>query len=586
MHGYLPILSKDFAIELLHRESDSLYRSENEDKVADFVLNKLGGHPLSIKIVARFSRESGLDLDVLDQLWSKKWIDFAQLIPGLNDKALITSFELSYASLGEIEKRFFIAMSLLPDGIIGNDIQKIWGDEDTKALGACNVLATRSLLESEQQKRKMLGPIFLYAQEKRRTIEREDSHPMYGALKRDSLAIDNFYDEFIRNNAPQEKDIDPREKNRAIREHFQNIHASLDRRINPSTKSTTLSSANSVLSLYWAYHNNLSGYKNAISSPEDAVHYLDKASDIFRINDEQEKAMLCKYYTGKILWLRDELNQAESYLKEVIDSNWSSEEIKYDCKRALAHIEYKVGSIPKAISLYEEIIEKADIIGDVDCRLRCQIGLIDAYRKLEKFDVAIEQFNSLRSELPSRNPSIRGNFIRGYAYVLCLKGDLVDAESQYIEALGIFERVSPFGQAHCKRGLGDVYVKMKRFDEADKQFDEAITLYDEAGKTKSGLGVGLVYLGKGRLALAQNQIPQALDQFSKIIELFDRQRLNEPFEQAVAYECMGDVFRQTLKTEDALGNYQLALVLYQKKECELPVARMKKMIARLKLALD
>ena len=118
----VPILSKDFAIELLHRESDSLYRSENEDKVADFVLNKLGGHPLSIKIVARFSRESGLDLDVLDQLWSKKWIDFAQLIPGLNDKALITSFELSYASLGEIEKRFFIAMSLLPDGIIGNDI--------------------------------------------------------------------------------------------------------------------------------------------------------------------------------------------------------------------------------------------------------------------------------------------------------------------------------------------------------------------------------------------------------------------------------------------------------------------------------
>jgi hypothetical protein len=357
------VLDREHAISLFHQESNAFYKSQTEEQIADFVIGKLGGHALTIKIVARYSYHvAKVDLGVLSRLWQEKFGAIAEYTYSLDDKALTTSFELSYASLDDEAQHFFLAMSLLPDGILGDSVKEIWGDRETAAYKAFATLEDRSLLESEDRLRKMLGPIFLYAQDKRRAIENNRNHRLYGMLTESINAIDSFYSDFVQTHAPQDSDKDPRAKNRLIHEHFHNIHAFLDRRIEPSTKPMTLAAAECVLRLYWAYHNNLSGYKNVISSAEDAVYYYDKAANVFRINNQIEKVMRCRYYTGNILWLRGEIDKARPYFDEVINSAQSSSEIKYETNRAYAHFEYKIGSIPRAVMLYEQCIQDSVVM--------------------------------------------------------------------------------------------------------------------------------------------------------------------------------------------------------------------------------
>lgn len=579
------VLKPEDAVKLFHLESYNLYKDEREDKVADLVSGALGGHALSIKIVARYSYHvARVEFDVLRRLWQEKFADIAEFTISLDDKALTTSFELSYATLSEEEKRFFLALSLLPDGIVGSQVKEIWGDEETTAYNSFATLEQRSLLESEELRRKMLGPIFLYAQDKRRYVEANPNNRLYSKLRESADAIDSFYATFVQTHAPQVSDKDPRDKNQLIHEHFHNIHAFLDRRIEPSTNPMTLAAAECVLRLYWAYHNNLSGYKNVISSAEDAVHYFDKAANVFRINDQMERAMRCRYYSGNILWLRGEIERARPYFNEVINSEYTSKAIKNETERAFAHFEYKIGSIKKSAQLYEKYVEDSLKSGDAEFRLRCWTGLLDAYRKLEYFDEAERCFKAAMSEIQDVHPSVRGNIIRGYAYVLLVKGDLGAAEEKYLEALGIFRNVSLFGEAHCRRGLGDVYARLRQFDEAHNEFNLAEKLYDEARKNPS-LGVGLVHLGRGRLALAKGDQPEALNYFRQAVELFSPQNLNEPFEQAQAHELIGDALRRAVNVEGALGYYQLALNQYERTECDKPVARVSQFITLVKTAL-
>ena len=568
------------ALELFHSESDGIYNVADEARISEFVSGSLGGHALSIRIVARYSLAAKLDFDDLSDLWLRKWTAIGRFRPGLLEDTLEASFELSYATLTADEKHYFLVMSLLPDGIASRDLRAIWGERDSIAIEALSSLEQRSLIESEGLRWRLPGPLFLFAQEKRRTVEAVECGER-SALQNDTRRIDEFVDRFIRDNAPQASDDDPREKNRRIREAFYNVHACFDRRLEPSTKPSSLLAAESVLQLYWAYHNNLSGYKNPIASAEDAVQYLDKASRIFQINGDEEKQIRCKFCIGNILWLRGDPAKARPYLQDVLNSPAASTSMKANCKRSFAHVEYKLGKIPVAARYYEEVAEEARENDDVETSLKCQTGLIDAFRKMEHYDEAKRCFASVEPELPGMPLSISGNILRGYAFVLLLTDDLAEARTLYEQAAEIFANVSAFGQAHCRRGLGDVFVALRDFSRAEEQFAAAMRLYDEANKNPS-LGVGLVSLGRGRSALEQGEIDGALSHFREAAALFDRQRLDEPFELGQAYEQMACAFLRTSAIEDALGNFELALSQYELTGCERPAARVRRIIADLR----
>ena len=568
-------LGRKYAIELFLRETDDLYVEDDQDEIAEFVQIDLAAHPLSIKIVARYAALAvRVDLSSLRNQWRRQFIEVAAFDPAIDVKSLAASFELCFEGLTIEEQRYFLALALLPDGLLGKHVAEIWASDIASAHACFGILEQRSLLESERLRRRMVGPLLLYAQAKRLSIQMMVAHPLHSVLEEDLVLIDQFNDRMVDQYAPQESDENPEEKNLIIRQFFFNIHASLDRRLEPSIDAQNLAAANSVLKLYWVYHNNLGGDKRTLSTADDAVYYLNKARDIFAIHEQRDHAIQCRYYVGNILWKRGEIDAAKKQLEEVLESPAASSHLKCNVRRAFAHFEYKSGDISRAVRLYKQAQKDAD---DFETYARCYIGLLDSYRKLEDFESTQRIPNKVQKSLHTLSPSIRGNIIRGMAYANFASGDFNSALDNYQNAMEIFH-VSTFGQAHCHRGLGDTYIRLERFAEAEDEFNHAMRLYVEARKERS-LGVGLVMIGKARLCLAQNNLEEAKAKLSEVIKLLDSCNLNEPYEQAQAYEVMGQVYIADQKGRSALGYFQLALQQYKRSGCKRPAGRVEKLIA-------
>jgi tetratricopeptide (TPR) repeat protein len=553
------------AVELFHLESGGEYRPDSTIDVTNFVRDHLGGHPLSIKIVARYGRSVPLSFDDLRRVWKEKWIAIADGPPlSLDDRGLRASFELTFATLPMHAKRLLLTLSFLPDGITSKFVNAAWPQEETEIYDAVRVLRDRSMLEDLQdalpRNNRLRGPLYLFALAKLDELKKVGDE-LAATAEADAYKIDDWFDKYVQLNSPQFGDADPRIKNQLIRDQFHNIHASLDRRLEPSTEKTTLSAAQSVLSLYWAYHNNLSGAKSPISSTEDAIRYLEKAQAIFVGNRRSWDATRCIYYIGNIHWLRGDIQKALSYLQDAQVSADVSEEISCDILRAFAHIEYKEGNIQIAVEQYLDVLKKA---ADkyINCKFRCWVGLLDAYRKLGCLGEAFKLIRRIKDELDFCPIEVVGNIRRGHAYLLATAGLLEEAEEEYKRALKAFHQ-NDFGQAHCWRGLGDINVLNGDFIAAEEAFDTAIRLYDEARKNPS-LGVALVALGRGRLEQARGKLDGALEIYRNVAEQLDRQHLNEPYELAIAHELIGDVLVMLDKRRKANAEFSISYSYFER----------------------
>jgi tetratricopeptide (TPR) repeat protein len=556
-------LARDHAVALFHRFSEDFYRAESGEKVSDFVTGDLSAHPLSIKIVGPYGSDLKLPFVELKRLWKEKWLTIAkESTTSVDDRGLLTAFELTYESLSPTERLIFLTLSLLPDGIAPDIITATWPQQEVGIYNeALRKLRHRSLLEDKlvapSFSGRLRGPLFQFALAKKQFLDKDRHNGIAKDVEASAAAIDRYFDSYVAAHAPQYTDVDPRQKNELIRAHFHNIHASLDRRLEPSTRPETVAAAHSVLALYWAYHNNLSGANNPISSTEDATTYLSKAANIFLANGKSGEATKCRYYIGNILWLRGDISGARVYLKQIEEDHETDEKLRCDTQRAFAHMEYKEGDINRAVEWYHSVTKMAAKIQYELCVLKCHVGLLDAYRKLGELDVGIQTFESIRPRINKHGGDLRGNALRGFAYLLAEKADMSRAKTEYENALRDFEGVSQFGQAHCQRGLGDVYVKMGKLADADAAFDTSMRLYDHAQKNPS-LGVGLVYLGRGRLSLAREEHESAARWCRQAAELFDPQHQNEPYELAVAHELLADIHLAVNQTEGARASYEIA----------------------------
>jgi tetratricopeptide (TPR) repeat protein len=565
-------LDPSAAVALFHRASDGEYKAHSEEEIGQFLTSDLGGHPYSIIILGRYSKGIGLEFDALKRLWRKTWVELGEFRASIDQRELATAFELTYASLGSEAQFLLAAMGGLPDGLKRSEIDEIWGFAATHLNESLRTLLQRGLFDERARKAdqvfRLLGPMFRFAGYKLDMLSAEEK----GAVAPYLTALDNFYDHFVAAHAPQESDPAPEEKNKLIRRHFHNIHASLDRRLVPIRDQAAVAAGETVLKMYWAYHNNMVGARDAISSSDDAINYLRKAKDVFEANSQPKQVVRCLHYNGLILWLRGEIPQARAYLNEALASPDNTEAVRLDCARAFAHIEYKEGSLLKAVELYHKAIAAAKAAGEASAEIRAEIGLMDAFRKLCDYPAAEAVYGRIEGRLTTAPHGVRGNAIRGLAYVALAKGDPAGAERLYRKALGFFGPVSPFGEAHCRRGLGDVYTTQERFEAAESEYVRAIELYDEARKNPS-LGVCLVMLGRGRLALAREEPQLALQQFEAAARLLDKAALNEPFEHAVARELAGEAHRRTGHRPQALGQFEIAAAQFARMDAQAAAER-------------
>jgi tetratricopeptide (TPR) repeat protein len=573
-------LDANAAVALFHRASGNEYASSSVEEIGRFLTGELGGHPYSIIIVGRYSRGIGLKFDGLKRLWRKMWVQLGAFQASIDQPELAIAFELTYEGLTHEARTLLAAFGGLPDGLSRNEIDTIWGFAALHLDESLRTLLQRGLLDERARRThqvfRLLGPMFRFAGYKLEKLSPEETAQVDPYLR----ALDNFYDGFVRTNAPQETDPVPEEKNRLIRHHFHNIHASLDRRLVPIRDEAAVAAGEIVLQMYWAYHNNLAGARDAISSSDDAINYLRKAKDAFEANARPSEVVRCLHYTGLILWLRGEIPQARIYLNEALASPHNTKGVRLDCARAFAHIEYKEGSLLKAVELYHQAIGAAKAAGEPLAEIRAEIGLMDAYRKLCDFPAADAAYGRIEGRLATAPQGVRGNAARGLAYVALTIGELARAERLYRSALTYFGAVSPFGEAHCRRGLGDVHTAQERWDVAKTEYARALELYDEARKNPS-LGVALVILGRGRLALAREEPKSALQEFEAAVQLLDKTVLNEPYEYAVARELAGEAHLRMGRWPQALGQWEIAVAQFARMEAVSAADRVSRRIREL-----
>ncbi|MBV8686812.1 MAG: helix-turn-helix domain-containing protein [Alphaproteobacteria bacterium] len=575
-----PLMAED-GVALFHEHSEGFYRNDPETSLLDFV-SELDAHPLSIKIVARYGWDAGLALPTLRQMWRSTWEDIAASPePSLDDRSLRASFELSFEALPASAKSLFLALGLLPDGLSEQVVENVWPEERAEIYGAVRLLRQRSFLDDpgapDRRPPRLRGPLFLFANAKARqrsTLKGTIGKHFEEARRR----IDSYFDRYVAENAPQFRDVDSRNKNRLIRQEFHNIHASLDRRLEISTRAETVAAARSILLLYWAYHNNLSGAHNPISSPGDAVNYLKKAEEIFLANGRSEDARSCRYYVGNIHWLRGEIDLAKAYLPAVSQDDTTDDELTCETLRTYAHIEYKQGSIAESVTLYERVMDRAR--GRYpNTVFRCWVGLFDAYRKLAFFEEGRKLFAGIRQILDALSGELAGNLYRGYAYLLLAEGSVAGAREEYENAIAAF-RDNEFGLAHCWRGLGDIDVREGNFDAAYAAFEKSMKFYEAARKVPS-LGIVLVTLGRGRLELAKGNLEGAEEFFRSAVLTLGPDGLDEPYELAVAHELLGDTLLVAEQRDKAKAEYRLALNLFDRTGASRVVDRLAEKLAGL-----
>ena len=209
-------LRDDVAVELFHQMSGGEYRPDSAIDVTEFVRDLLGGHPLAIKIVARYGRSVPLALDDLRRLWEDKWSAIADGSPlSLDDRGLRASFELTFEALPLASKLLLLTLGLLPDGISAVLVKEVWPENETEIYDAVRVLRDRSLLEDMQEgstrNNKLRGPLFQFAVAKLDELRKADDQ-LAEHVARAAADIDGWFDRYIAANAPQFGDSDPRKK--------------------------------------------------------------------------------------------------------------------------------------------------------------------------------------------------------------------------------------------------------------------------------------------------------------------------------------------------------------------------------------
>ena len=209
--------------------------------------------------------------------------------------------------------------------------------------------------------------------------------------------------------------------------------------------------------------------------------------------------------------------------------------------------------IPMEDTVFTEIDK---LLTNTQCTKKDKVDLhhyysIGYYRKGEltkaeyQLEKAYQYFNS--STPPEGNPS----FLVNYGLVKNNVGKNNEAVTIYLEGIHIAEGTKNFknlGNLYVK--LGDVYVNMKKYDDANNYYHKAVT---SGHKAKNKNVVAYALRGLGTSALESNNFSKAETIFKEALSVFDS--LQHHF-------MINDVKCYLAATYDQLGKFDEAEVLY------------------------
>ena len=241
-----------------------------------------------------------------------------------------------------------------------------------------------------------------------------------------------------------------------------------------------------------------------------------KAYDVFEELLKQEKYKdIILFWLGETYLKGADYRQAQEHYQKLLELFPDSEYVPQTLY-SIGWVYYEQNEYPKAQDVFAQLVQKFP-----DHQLAEDAGFKagECDYHLKNYDAAIEYFEKYLLKYPKSNREGEVYFYLAEAYYY--KGDPLNAATYYAKTADV-----SFDQKlvlMAKVSLGWSYLKLERYQLAQKYFDEAI-VYAE-GK---GILTDDVYLGQANLYTATEEYEKALEAYNNLIENFpNSKRISE-----------------------------------------------------------
>ncbi|MCE9644561.1 MAG: tetratricopeptide repeat protein [Chloroflexi bacterium] len=264
---------------------------------------------------------------------------------------------------------------------------------------------------------------------------------------------------------------------------------------------------------------------NAIALVETSLNRFDEAIDAYkqaiRLAPEQ---IFAWNNLGNLCLKIDRNDEAIVAYQKAVECN-PSDPIGWN---GLGNVYSKIGYLDDAVAAYRKSIQAMPSLAHP------WTGLGDVYAGMSRFDEAVKAYHEA--------VKINQNYITPWLRL----GALFDRQDRYRDSIKAYQRALMLDRRNSAvwNEMGMVHLKFKALGEAQDAFSKALEFNHGDGLALSNLAFAYSQQGKGR---------ESIPLFYKSIAL-----LSESRDKAVAWNRLGNVYRELNEYEDAVAAYQMA----------------------------
>lgn len=481
--------------------------SEDELEMEDFknLMLQLGGHPLSIVIMAR-QLVDGITFKELNDRINKnraKAIKVKAIIERDKEhgESLIASLASAYNNLSENSKILFRVLSMLPAGATDFTIKKLINADAWEYAQELNEASLAEFYLNIQRRVFLLSPVRLFSL----NMLNEDIKNEYGPKILDVMA--KYAEEFFRNLSYK--------RARFYHFYFQieepNLRYAIELPYNPSEKANIPSSLGLLvphLIYLYCYHYK---YNEALKVGEISSPMFDKSDD---------KLGKANTYlaVGDVINRLGDFENAKSKFEKALEI---FREIKYKLGEANSNLllglnMYITSQLYDAKDKYEGALKIYQNLNNEYGVANCKYHLGIVYIDLDKFNEAEKLLRSSadifkkldnRMEMASIEIALGDLNFRLFDYW--------DARSKFINGLNIYRKIhDEFGEARSLRRLGIIEIFMGNIEKAAEYLDHVIKIDNSVNlkleKARTFLLLSLCNAFLGKLNDAQSMLDYSL----------------------------------------------------------------------------
>jgi tetratricopeptide (TPR) repeat protein len=532
------------AVKLFEKRINVDRTSLNDD---DFyrLITKLGGHPLSILIMAA-QLNSGITVsDLLERVEKHK----AKAVKGITDtdpshgESLVLTLSSAYEHLSQKAKVVFQLLSYFPTGIDRGNLDHVMGEDCSDFV--VHLLDVSLMDISYKTRLNLLPSVRLYALSVlKQEVKEEYEEKILVFIVEFAKFI---YNKYILGQVVEYRTIFLMEEPN-FRYMFETIKPAVDEEGDYSGPEIV---AFVLLGLY-KYNNWIDEGLNL------GVRMLRRFKDLGSKKGEANTLQSL----GDLRVRRDKLSDADGNYTQALSMYQEIGEKKGEANtlQSLGALHVRQDNLPEAVEYYTLALSKYREIGERLGEANTLQPFGDLQVRQNKLPEAEENYTRALSMYQEIGEKLgEANTWKSLGDLQVRRSMWSDAEEYYTQAQAIYNRIGGrLGEANTLQSLGDLRVRRSKLSEAEENYTQAFSVYQEIGEK---LGEANTWKSFGDLQVRWDNLSEAEQNYTHALSMY--QEVGSKVGEANTWKSFGDLRVRRDKLSEAEENYTNALSMYQ-----------------------